>query len=376
MAMVASCSWEGIQHARSGGKELTTLTRGSAPQGDGAPQRRNPARGSASRNSAPRSGAPRDSATGSGAAARGGTRDDMTRGGAIYPASQHGDRGDRDRGDRYPGYDRSERYDRRESRDRHDRYDDGGRDWPGYDRADRDRAGHDRAGSDRERRDYDSRKGSGSKARRSAPVRGIAALLAVAATASLAVTGYACTLAVLNRVHLGRGAHSGTAAGSYVVTGIASFVSSSAIVSALSSAKPTPAATPAAPAPVSLVLTARDKRDCPAAATACVDLAEHITWLQSNGTVTYGPVQMEPGPPGTVHATPTGTFNVAWKAGPTYMSTIYHLPIPWAVFFAPGGIAFHAGSLTVGSHGCVHLTMDAARYYNEHLPVGAEVVVF
>ncbi len=299
----------------------------------------------------------------------------MTRGGTIYPASQ---RGDRDRGDRYRGYDRSERYDRREGRDRHDRYDYGDRDRPGYDAADRDRAGHDRGDRDRdrERRDHDRREGSKGKARRSAPVRGIAALLAVAAAASLAVTGYACTLAALNHTHLGRGGHSGAAAGSYVVTGIASFVSSSAIVDALSSAKPKSAATPTAPAPVSLVLTARDKRDCPSAATACVDLAEHITWLQSSGKVSYGPVQMEPGPPGTVHATPTGTFNVAWKAGPTYMSTIYHEPIPWAVFFAPGGIAFHAGSLTVGSHGCVHLTMDAARYYNEHLPVGAEVVVF
>jgi hypothetical protein len=217
--------------------------------------------------------------------------------------------------------------------------------------------------------------GGGDGKSRSTRVRSIAVALAVAATASLAVTGYAVSLAVLNRTHLGRGAH-GSAAGSYVITGIASFVSSNAIVDALAGAKPAAPPTPAAPPPVSLTLTARDKRDCPAAATACVDLAEHITWLQSNGKVTYGPVQMEPGPPGSVHATPTGTFNVAWKAGPTYMSTIYHELIPWAVFFAPGGIAFHEGSLTVGSHGCVHLTMDAAHYYNENLPIGAEVVVF
>jgi hypothetical protein len=123
-------------------------------------------------------------------------------------------------------------------------------------------------------------------------------------------------------------------------------------------------------------LTARDRRRCPRAATACVDIAEKITWLQAGGKVSYGPVRMEPGPPGTAHATPTGTFYVAWKAGPTYMSTSYHELIPWAVFFAPGGIAFHAGSLTLSSHGCVHLTMASAYYYNQHLPVGAEVVVF
>ena len=217
--------------------------------------------------------------------------------------------------------------------------------------------------------------GTAGRKGRSARVRGLAVVLAVAATASLAVTGYAVSLGALNRAHLG--GHADATAGSYVVSGIASFVSSNAIVQALNAATPSkPATSPSSAPTVSLTLTARDKANCPAAATACVDLDEHITWLQDNGKVSYGPVQMEPGPPGSVHATPTGTFNVAWKAGPTYMSTIYHELIPWAVFFAPGGIAFHEGSLTVGSHGCVHLTMDAAHYYNQHLPVGAEVVVF
>ena len=130
------------------------------------------------------------------------------------------------------------------------------------------------------------------------------------------------------------------------------------------------------PGPGPLVLTARDRRLCPRAATACVDLTRHLTWLQSRGGVTVGPVLMEPGPPGTVHATPRGTFQVSWKTGPDFMSSTYHEPMPWAVFFAPGGVAFHGGSLTTPSHGCVHLTVANARYYNEHLPVGAEVVVF
>jgi hypothetical protein len=58
------------------------------------------------------------------------------------------------------------------------------------------------------------------------------------------------------------------------------------------------------------------------------------------------------------------------------LSTSYGVPIPYAVFFAAGGVAFHQGSLTTSSHGCIHLTMAAARHYNEHLPVGAEVAVF
>ena len=125
-----------------------------------------------------------------------------------------------------------------------------------------------------------------------------------------------------------------------------------------------------------LTLTALDRESCPAKATACVDLTRHLTWLQSAGHVTFGPVSAEPGPPGSVHATPRGTFEVSWKAGPDFISNIYNEPMPWAVFFAPGGIAFHGGSLTTPSHGCVHLTDQNARYYNDHLPVGAEVVVF
>jgi lipoprotein-anchoring transpeptidase ErfK/SrfK len=120
----------------------------------------------------------------------------------------------------------------------------------------------------------------------------------------------------------------------------------------------------------------RIRSSCPAAATACVDLKNHLTWLQSDGHVTYGPVSMEPGPPGTRQATPRGTFHVQWRAGANYISTEYHVPIPYAVFFAPGGVAFHGGSLDTPSHGCVHLDIGSARYYHDHLPTGAEVVVF
>jgi hypothetical protein len=139
---------------------------------------------------------------------------------------------------------------------------------------------------------------------------------------------------------------------------------------------PRRAVTSAGPGAVPLVLTAADHRNCPAAAVACVDLTRHITWLQASGKTVFGPVQMEPGKPGSAHQTPRGTFQVAWKAGPSLMSNIYHEPMPWATFFAAGGIAFHGGSLTAWSHGCVHLTVANAYYYHQHLPIGAEVVVF
>ena len=128
----------------------------------------------------------------------------------------------------------------------------------------------------------------------------------------------------------------------------------------------------AATAASSPVLSPSARRSCPPAATACADLSARLTWLQSDGTITYGPVRMEPGLP----RTPRGTFHVEWKAGAHYMSTEFHEPMPYAVFFAPGGIAFHGGSLTAPSHGCIHLDIGSARYYNDHLPVGAEVVVF
>jgi hypothetical protein len=148
-----------------------------------------------------------------------------------------------------------------------------------------------------------------------------------------------------------------------------------AALTVISSGHAVVARLPAAGTPPTL--TAADHRDCPAAAVACVDLARHISWLQSDGKVSFGPVQMEPGKPGSgPHATPTGTFQVQWKAGPDFVSDIYNEPMPWATFFAPGGVAFHGGSLTHWSHGCVHLTVANAHYYQEHLPIGAEVVVF
>jgi len=204
-------------------------------------------------------------------------------------------------------------------------------------------------------------------ARKRESARRLAVLLTVAAASVVVVTTAALASphpAVRGATATARNAHRGTTAAN-TVTGTAS----------RSQAVPVPATAQPVP-PASLTLTAADRESCPAKATACVDLTRHLTWLQSAGRVTFGPVQAEPGPPGSAHATPRGTFEVSWKAGPGFVSNIYHEPMPWAVFFAPGGIAFHGGSLTTPSHGCVHLTVADAHYYNQHLPDGAEVVVF
>lgn len=127
---------------------------------------------------------------------------------------------------------------------------------------------------------------------------------------------------------------------------------------------------PAAPAPVQRWKYA-DK--CPEKALACVDLKDKVSWLQINGVVMYGPVQIEPGSPGQV--TPTGVFTVNRK-DKHHISNEFDEPMPDAVFFAPGGIAFHVGSLTKGSHGCVHLSWKDANYYYEQLQIGDTVAVF
>ena len=202
-------------------------------------------------------------------------------------------------------------------------------------------------------------------ARKRESARRLAVLLTVAAASVVVVTTAALASprpAVRGATATARNAQRST------TTTVAGTASRSQAVPAPTSAQPVPSGP--------LTLTALDRESCPAKATACVDLTRHLTWLQSAGHVTFGPVSAEPGPPGSAHATPRGTFEVSWKAGPGFISNIYHEPMPWAVFFAPGGIAFHGGSLTTPSHGCVHLTDQNARYYSDHLPVGAEVVVF
>jgi hypothetical protein len=118
---------------------------------------------------------------------------------------------------------------------------------------------------------------------------------------------------------------------------------------------------------------------CTEAARACVDLAKQQAWLiDDQGTVTLGPVAISSGGPGK--ETPLGTFNVQWK-DKNHKSQEFKLPngqgapMLWSVFFADGGIAFHGGSVTRASAGCVHLSdADAQMFYNT-LQLGDEVEV-
>ena len=111
---------------------------------------------------------------------------------------------------------------------------------------------------------------------------------------------------------------------------------------------------------------------CPATAKACVDLTNNQTWLQKDGKVSYGPVEMTSGKPG--HLTRTGSFTVGWK-NKNHVSSLYGDPMPNAIFY-DGGIAFHEGSLKEQSHGCIHLSKKASQTYWDSLAVGDAVVVW
>ncbi len=111
---------------------------------------------------------------------------------------------------------------------------------------------------------------------------------------------------------------------------------------------------------------------CGAGVDACIDLSANKTWLIMDGAVTYGPAQITHGRPG--HLTPPGTFKVGWKDIDHKSSEFDDAPMPFSVFFN-GGIAFHQGSLSDLSHGCIHLSRAAAETYYNALSVGDTVQV-
>ena len=111
---------------------------------------------------------------------------------------------------------------------------------------------------------------------------------------------------------------------------------------------------------------------CSPRAEACVSRAHRVAWLQHDGRVTYGPVPVALGR--ASQPTPRGRFAVAWKDA-EHTSSSYGIDMPFSVFFAAGGIAFHEGPLDEPSHGCVHLGRAAAEAFFGALAPGDRVQV-
>ena len=118
---------------------------------------------------------------------------------------------------------------------------------------------------------------------------------------------------------------------------------------------------------------------CSTGARSCVDLESQQAWLIGDGKVVRGPVKISSG--GTGKETPVGhSFRVFrkekdHKSGEFKLASGQPAPMPWSVFFADGGIAFHAGDPARASSGCIHLPAADAQAWFEHLQIGDQVQV-
>ncbi|MHA6618347.1 L,D-transpeptidase [Pseudonocardia sp. DLS-67] len=111
---------------------------------------------------------------------------------------------------------------------------------------------------------------------------------------------------------------------------------------------------------------------CTATARACVALDKRQAWLIDSGNLVRGPVEIQHGD--AEDPTPLGTFKVQWKAE-QYTSREYLTQMPYSVFFADGGVAFHQGAQDTPSAGCVKLRREDAEAFFAFLQVGDEVQI-
>jgi hypothetical protein len=138
-----------------------------------------------------------------------------------------------------------------------------------------------------------------------------------------------------------------------------------------------PAATPAARAARAEALVAGTP--CSLSAKACVDLDSQRAWLIQNGKILRGPVKIASG--GNGEATPIGHSLRVYRKDKDHLSQESRLPngqpapMPWSVFFEDGGIAFHSGSPSRSSAGCIHLDPADAEAWFNYLQVGDQVQV-
>jgi lipoprotein-anchoring transpeptidase ErfK/SrfK len=138
-----------------------------------------------------------------------------------------------------------------------------------------------------------------------------------------------------------------------------------------SGAAPAPSTRAAVPGQV-IAAKAAPGDPCSAAAVACVSLSRQEAWFVSGGKVVRGPIPVATGRAG--YGTELGTFQV-YRKNRMWYSTIYNnAPMPYSVF-SDGGEAFHQGSTSVRSHGCVHVGASNASWIFNFLHIGDEVQV-
>lgn len=109
---------------------------------------------------------------------------------------------------------------------------------------------------------------------------------------------------------------------------------------------------------------------CSISARACVDLESQQAWLIRDGKVIRGPVRIASG--GAGQETPIGHSFRVYRKDKDHVSGEFNgpdgrpAPMPYSVFFADGGVAFHGGDRSRSSAGCIKLEMaDAKAWFNE-----------
>jgi hypothetical protein len=111
---------------------------------------------------------------------------------------------------------------------------------------------------------------------------------------------------------------------------------------------------------------------CSVTARSCVDLDSQRAWLIQDGKAVRGPVKISSG--GAGKETPVGHSFRVYRKDKDYASNEFRLadgrpaPMPWSVFFADGGIAFHAGNRL--GPGRIHLPRPTRRRGSRFLQVG------
>ena len=118
---------------------------------------------------------------------------------------------------------------------------------------------------------------------------------------------------------------------------------------------------------------------CSTSAKACVDLDSQRAWLIKDGKIMRGPVKIASG--GNGEETPVGHSLRVYRKEKDHVSQESRLPngqpapMPWSVFFEDGGIAFHSGSPSRSSGGCIHLEPADAEAWFNYLQIGDQVQV-
>ena len=118
---------------------------------------------------------------------------------------------------------------------------------------------------------------------------------------------------------------------------------------------------------------------CTISARSCVDLESQRAWLLQDGKVVRGPVGISSGKVG--QETPVGHSFRVYRKEKDHHTQEFRLadgspaPMPWAVFFADGGIAFHEGNTGAPSAGCIRMKTADAQAWFESLQIGDQVQV-